>query len=229
MKISKFKLAFVVLVIATIVWGATFYWSVQEYNKYAKWIWEHTFCVPSPYEYWDGGPHIILSGFGLMLLWGLLFCWNIRIKGKQNVKIFIRYLVQGICLSPSYLIPISAFLFTLPSLTSAGSMEVVAAIIIGLTCIFMGFLNSRVTKLLWFPVKTSFKILLLHGTSLSTILLIAEWLILAFVGNILQTMGAFQKAGVSSLRFNLIITLIIGVLLYGFVGKKVAEGARKAK
>jgi hypothetical protein len=84
MKVSKFKLAFVVLLIATIVWGIVFYCVLQEYHKFVegldplvrKWgLWD-------PWWRWNGMPYIIIAGIWLLCAWVLLIGSYLSSKSK---------------------------------------------------------------------------------------------------------------------------------------------------
>ena len=76
---SKFKLAFIVLLIATIAWGITFYHTLQGYRKYIEWL-ESDECPIKErlsYKYdgiglwqrWDGVPYIVVVGIFLFVAW----------------------------------------------------------------------------------------------------------------------------------------------------------------
>lgn len=71
MKMSKFKIVFIILLIATIIWGIVFYYVLQEYHKFVegldpllrKWgLWD-------PWWRWNGMPYILFAGFLLLLAW----------------------------------------------------------------------------------------------------------------------------------------------------------------
>jgi len=92
-KMSRFKLAFIVLLIATIVWGIVFYWSLQEYYKYVKecGMW----AIPKPYFTWDGAIYIIISGVVLLCAWIVfgVHLWGHLCKKstQQNMVNFQQY------------------------------------------------------------------------------------------------------------------------------------------
>lgn len=72
MKTSKFKSAFIILSIATIVWVATFYVTYQEYNKYREWFYEQSgseWGLASPYYAWNGGVYVVRIGALLICAW----------------------------------------------------------------------------------------------------------------------------------------------------------------
>jgi len=55
MKVSKFKMAFIVLLIVTIIWGIAFYHTRQEYHKYVEWIESDECPIREKLMYkWDG-------------------------------------------------------------------------------------------------------------------------------------------------------------------------------
>ena len=80
-KVSKFKLALIVLLIATIVWGIAFYHTVQEYRKYREWLesdelWEiiEKYSLREPWWMWNGMRYICVTGMFLLLAW-VSFIW----------------------------------------------------------------------------------------------------------------------------------------------------------
>lgn len=76
MKVAKFKLAFVVLLIATIVWGIAFYYTHQEYRKwYDEQQWDE-WSLRTPYWAWNGGLYVIVAGEFLLVGW-LIFIWKL--------------------------------------------------------------------------------------------------------------------------------------------------------
>ena len=79
MKVSKFKLAFIVLLIATIIWGSAFYHTLQEYRKHREWL-ESEECPIierlkylwdglEPYWLWNGGKYVCSAGIFLFVAW----------------------------------------------------------------------------------------------------------------------------------------------------------------
>jgi len=55
MKVSKFKLAFIVLLIATMAWGIAFCYTRLEYYKYLEWIESDECPLMEKLKYmWDG-------------------------------------------------------------------------------------------------------------------------------------------------------------------------------
>lgn len=60
MKVSKFKLAFVVLLIATMIWGIAFYCTFQEYRKYCE-LFRELEEFPNQYYAWNGGLYVTIA------------------------------------------------------------------------------------------------------------------------------------------------------------------------
>jgi len=76
---SEFKLAFIVLLIATIVWGIAFYYTLQGYHKYCEWFDEQPWSewtLRRPWWEWNGMPYIIITGIFLFLAW-FVFFWHL--------------------------------------------------------------------------------------------------------------------------------------------------------
>jgi hypothetical protein len=71
---NRFKLAFVVLIIATIVWGIVFYHILQEYYKFVEGLseLERKWGLWDPWWRWNGMPYIIVAGICLLFVWVLL-------------------------------------------------------------------------------------------------------------------------------------------------------------
>ena len=71
---NRFKLAFVVLLIATIVWGILFYLILQEYYKFVEGLseLERMWGLWDPWWRWNGMPYVITAGIGLLCAWMLL-------------------------------------------------------------------------------------------------------------------------------------------------------------
>jgi len=81
--LTMFKLTFVVLLIATIVWGIVFYWSLQDYYKYVEECGE--WAIPKPYFAWGNAIYIIISGVALLCAWVVfgVYLWNYR-RGSER-------------------------------------------------------------------------------------------------------------------------------------------------
>ena len=84
---SKFKIVFIILLIATIIWAIAFHCTRQEYHKYIEWLesegwWEQWDCpdemkeklkemwgLREPWWMWNGMRYIFFAGFLLLLAW----------------------------------------------------------------------------------------------------------------------------------------------------------------
>lgn len=135
---------------------------------------------------------------------------KLKIKKREKAwKILTKYFVHGIAFSLLFAILTLAWFFSLLLLIILGSF--IGLIIgLGILMLIIGGLNSFLTSLLWFPVRTSFWGILGHGFVLLIVLLIVD--------------GVFVI--IPSLAFpamsTTVITFIVGSFLNGFVGKKVA-------
>jgi hypothetical protein len=73
------KLAFLVLVISTTVWGIAFASTLREYQKYLE-EWRHSdwseWGLANPYWMWNGGTYAFVTGEFLLLGW-VAFLWNL--------------------------------------------------------------------------------------------------------------------------------------------------------
>lgn len=67
MKMSKFKVAFTVLLIATVIWVYAFWYTLQEYHKYVEKYGE--WGLNEPYYNWNGGKYVCISGGVLCVAW----------------------------------------------------------------------------------------------------------------------------------------------------------------
>ena len=81
---NRFRLAFVVLVIATIVWGIVFYYTLQEYYKFVEGLseLERTWGLWDPWWRWNGMPYVIIAGICLLYVWVLLTRSYLSSKSK---------------------------------------------------------------------------------------------------------------------------------------------------
>lgn len=133
-----------------------------------------------------------------------------KIKEKEKSwKIIVKYFVHGIAFSLIFTVLAVAWIFGLLMLTVVGSF--IGFIIgFGILMLIIGGLNSFLTSILWFPVKTAFWSILGHGFVLFIVLLI--------VNGIFVMVPSLAFPGISTT----IITFVIGSFLDGFVGKKVA-------
>jgi hypothetical protein len=77
-----------ILFIATLLWGAVFFLSLQDYNEYVKDYYERCeqkrrealergyyvdFWGAKPYRDWNNGGSILLFGFALLCVWIMIF------------------------------------------------------------------------------------------------------------------------------------------------------------
>lgn len=83
---NRFRLAFVMLTVATIVWGIMFYYILQEYHKYVEglselermWgLWDSWWC-------WNNMPYVIIAGIGLFCTWVLLIASYLSSESKRK-------------------------------------------------------------------------------------------------------------------------------------------------
>jgi hypothetical protein len=99
LKVSKVKLGFVVVSIATMIWGIAFHNTFQEYRKYCEWVIESEVGLPEPCCTWNGGLYVIITTELLLLAWIPLIGYSVREKvypylrrrlSYQEVKGFYR-------------------------------------------------------------------------------------------------------------------------------------------
>lgn len=133
-----------------------------------------------------------------------------KIKRKENTwKTLAKYFVHGIVFSLLFTVLVIAWIFGFLILVILGSF--IGLIIgLGILMLIIGGLNSFLTGLLWFRVKTSFWCILGHGIVLFIVLLIVNGIF------VLAPSLAFPGIGTT------VVTFVIGSFLDGFVGKKVA-------
>ena len=83
---NRFKLAFVALLIATIVWGIAFYLILQEYREYIEGLseLERIWGIITPWWDWNGMPYVILAGMGLLVAWALLIASYLRARDENR-------------------------------------------------------------------------------------------------------------------------------------------------
>jgi hypothetical protein len=126
-----------------------------------------------------------------------------------NSRDMAKYFLHGIVFSILFLVLAFAWIFLLLFLTAIGF--IIGLIIgFGVLLLIVGFLNSSITSLLWFEVKTSFWDLFFHGLALFIILLV--------VNGIFVSVPLLVFPGIATT----VATLILATFLNGFVGKKVA-------
>ena len=89
------KITFVMLVIATIIWGISFCWTRQEYNasvqRFYEWLEEQYQEVPlrgyPAYFEWDGGVYVCRSFFLLFCAWTVFIVfWRTRLRTIDRIE-----------------------------------------------------------------------------------------------------------------------------------------------
>lgn len=88
---SKFKLAFMVLLIATMLWGISFYYTTQGYCKYCEWFRESEEGLPNPYYAWNGGLYVTIATEFLLLVWIPFIRYSVREKVYPYLKQRLSY------------------------------------------------------------------------------------------------------------------------------------------
>lgn len=83
MKMSKFRCAFVVLTIATIVWGIMFYITLQQYHAYVEW--STPGVLLEPYWSWNGGGYVAFAGALLLCAWMILIGYSLLSRKRRYV------------------------------------------------------------------------------------------------------------------------------------------------
>lgn len=69
---SKFKVAFSVLLIATTIWAIAFCYTLQGYHEYCEWFDEQPWskwALREPYYEWNNGQYVIFTGGFLLVSW----------------------------------------------------------------------------------------------------------------------------------------------------------------
>jgi len=78
-KVSKFKLVFIVLFIATVIWAMILYYTLQGYREYCEWFDEQPWSewgLREPYLSWNGGFYVFIAGACLLAVWfGFIIAW----------------------------------------------------------------------------------------------------------------------------------------------------------
>jgi hypothetical protein len=124
------------------------------------------------------------------------------------LRLLRKYFIHGIAFSLLFLVLGFVWVFIFALLVGLGSF---IGFILGFGLLFLliGFLNSEITKWLWFDVKTETLSLLFHGLVLFLALLPID---LVFMGMYL----AFPYPPFLIVRF------LLQTIPYGFIAKKVA-------
>ncbi len=122
-----------------------------------------------------------------------------------------KYFIHGLGFSIIYLVLAIGWAFILVLLVGLGF---IIGLIIGLGLLFLivGYVNSFITDLLWFPVRTSFWSTMFHGFALFIVLLIVG-VIFVWIPN-----TAFPTI------YTQVITFIGETFLNGLAGKTIAGG-----
>ena len=123
----------------------------------------------------------------------------------------VKYFIHGLGFSILFLVLLIGWAFILALLVVSGF---IIGLIIGFGLLFLivGYVNSFITDLLWFPVKTSFWGTLFHGFALFIVLLIVG-VIFVWIPN-----TAFPSIYVQ------VTTFIVETFLNGLAGKTIAGG-----
>jgi hypothetical protein len=91
MGISRFKLAFAVLLIATIVWGIAFCYTLREYRGYCELFGGSEGEFPNPYYAWNGGLYVTVMTEFLLLVWIPFIGYSFREKVYPYLKSRLSY------------------------------------------------------------------------------------------------------------------------------------------
>jgi hypothetical protein len=91
---NRFRLAFVVLIIATIVWGIVFYYTLQQYYEFVEGLseLERKWGLWDPWWRWDGMPYVIIAGVSLFCAWVLLIASYLSSESKLKKRLHETYL-----------------------------------------------------------------------------------------------------------------------------------------
>ena len=135
---------------------------------------------------------------------------KLKIKEKEKTwKLLAKYFAHGIAFSLLFTILTIAWFFGLTILTVFGAF--IGFIIgLGILMLIVGGVNSFLTSLLWFPVRTSLWSLVGHGLVLFIALLIVD--------GIFVMIPSVVFPGIVTT----VITFIFGSFLNGFVARNVA-------
>lgn len=124
-------------------------------------------------------------------------------------KNLAKYFVHGIAFSLIFTLLAIAWIFGFLMLIILGSY--IGLIIgFGLLMLIIGGLNSVLTSILWFPVKTSFWSIVGHG--------IVLFIALAIINTISVIVPSFAFPGIATQ----IVTFVVSSFVDGFIAKKVA-------
>lgn len=90
-KVSKPVLGFLVLLIATMIWGVAFHHTFQEYRKYCGRFRELEGGLPDQYYVWNGGLYVTITTELLLLTWIPLVAYSVREKVCPYLKRRLSY------------------------------------------------------------------------------------------------------------------------------------------
>jgi len=135
---------------------------------------------------------------------------KLKIKEKEKTwKLLAKYFAHGIAFSLLFTILTIAWFFGLTILTVFGAF--IGFIIgLGILMLIVGGVNSFLTSLLWFPVRTSLWSLVGHGLVLFIALLIVDGIFVMIPSVVFPRI------------VTTVITFIFGSFLNGFVARNVA-------
>ncbi len=122
----------------------------------------------------------------------------------------VKYFVHGILFSVLYLVLVIVWAFILVALVVAGAF---IGLIIGFVILMfiVGGLNSFLTDLLWFPVKTPWQSVLGHGFVLFIVLVIANLIIVTAPSLAFPNIATW------------VVTFLIGAFVNGYIAKNIAS------
>jgi hypothetical protein len=85
---NRFKLAFAVLAMATIVWGVVFYCTLQEYRRFVEGLseLEREWGLWDPWWRWNNMPYVIIAGAGLLSAWLLVITSYLSSKKVESKR-----------------------------------------------------------------------------------------------------------------------------------------------
>ena len=96
-KTEKLRVLFGIFLLATIIWGVVFCWSILAYLEYVRtYRWEPYCGGPSSYLGWNGAIYIISAGILLLVAWITLAITHLHrvVESKIPVPVSKGYSVQ---------------------------------------------------------------------------------------------------------------------------------------
>jgi cation transport ATPase len=131
-------------------------------------------------------------------------------ENEKTEKVLAKYFLHGVAFSFLFMILAILWSFGLFVLIVLGSW--IGLIIgVGILMLITGGLNTLLTSVLWFPVKTSFSSILVHG--------IVLFILLVIVNSIAIFLPSVVFPGTAAT----IVTFILGSFIDGYVCKQVAR------